>query len=219
MRALLRFVASVMTTSGILLIADAGLTLAWQEPVSALIGWREQSALEDELEATQALAAESQEDGKLTDRELEAAAGRAAELTATGEALGRIELPTLDRDYVMVRGTDEATLRKGPGHYPDTSFPGQGETMAVAGHRTTYLAPFRTIDQLEPGDDIVLSMPYAELTYEVERQRIVPPTETSVTDDVGHEQLVLSACHPLYSAAERLIVFARLTEVGPARRD
>lgn len=218
MRATLRFVAAVMTTSGILLIADAGLTLTWQEPVSAFIGWREQSALEDELEAKEAVAAEGQREAELTGRELEAAAARAAERTAPGEALGRIELPALDREYVMVEGTDEATLRKGPGHYPDTALPGEGETVAVAGHRTTYLAPFRTIDQLEPGDEIVVSMPYAKLTYEVERQRIVPPTETSVTDDVGHEQLVLSACHPLYSAAERLIVFARLADVEPSSR-
>lgn len=202
-----------MVTSGILLLADAGMTVAWQEPVSAVIGWRAQSALEDQLEQTRA---EIAPDGALSPRELEAAAKRQAERTSPGEALGKIELPTLDRDYVMVEGTDEAPLRKGPGHYPDTPLPGQRGTVAVAGHRTTYLAPFRTIDRLKRGDSIVLDMPYGAFTYEVERQRIVPPTETSVTKRVGHDQLVLSACHPLYSAAERIIVFARLTDVEPA---
>ena len=200
-----------------MLLADAGITLAWQEPVSALIGARQQAVLEDQLESEErALLAETADgDGEPSRQELEAAAERAAERTGEGEALGRLELPTLDREYVMVEGTDTATLRKGPAHYPDTALPGQGRTVAVAGHRTTYGAPFRTIDKLRPGDEIVVSMPYARFTYEVERQRIVPPTETSVVDDVGHEQLVLSACHPLYSAAERLIVFARLAEAEP----
>jgi sortase A len=213
-RTVLRFVASVLMTSGILLIADAALTLLWQEPVSAFIGSREQSALASQLEEEAAIAG-SVEQGALTGEQLEAAAARHAERTATGEAFGRMELPSLDRDYVMVEGTTTETLRKGPGHYPDTALPGEGRTVAVAGHRTTYGAPFRTIDKLEPGDEIVLEMPYARFVYEVERQRIVAPTETSVTRDVGSEQLVLSACHPLYSAAQRLIVFSRLDRVEP----
>ena len=82
--------------------------------------------------------------------------------------------------------------------------------MAIAGHRTTYGAPFRRIDQLERGDRIELRMPYGRFVYRVERTRIVPPTETSVTARVAYDRLVLSACHPLYSAAKRIIVFARL---------
>ena len=82
--------------------------------------------------------------------------------------------------------------------------------MAIAGHRTTYGAPFRNVDKLDPGDRIELRMPYGRFTYRVERTKIVPPTELSVTDRVAHDRLVLSACHPLYSAAQRIIVFARL---------
>ncbi len=116
----------------------------------------------------------------------------------------------------MVEGTDTATLRKGPGHYPETRLPGQGGTVGVAGHRTTYLAPFRTIDELRRGERIILEMPYATFTYRVQKQEIVEPTQTSVIDDVGYERLVLSACHPLYSAEQRIIVFARLARVEPA---
>lgn len=213
MRAALRFIAAVMTTSGVLLLADAGLTLAWQEPVSAVIGLRGQSALEDQLNDQRAAIPDG---GELSGKELKAAARRQEQRLETGRAFGRIDLPTLGRDYVMVEGTDEASLRKGPGHYPDTALPGEGKTVAIAGHRTTYLAPFRTIDKLRPGDEIVVSMPYAKLTYEVEKQEIVPPTQTSVTRDVGSERLVLSACHPLYSAAERIIVFAKLARTEPA---
>lgn len=200
----------MLTTSGVLLLADAGLTLAWQEPVSAVIGWRSQSALEDKLAALPAPG------GGLGKRALEAAAKRALDRSSPGDPLGRIELPTLDRKYVFVEGTDEASLRKGPAHYPDTPLPGQPGTVALAGHRTTYLAPFRTIDRLERDEPITLKMPYATFTYEVERQEIVAPTQTSVTKRVGHDRLVLSACHPLYSAAQRIIIFARLTDVQPA---
>ena len=138
----------------------------------------------------------------------------------TGQALGRIRLPTLHRSYVLVQGTDPASLRKGPGHYPGTSLPGEPGTVAVAGHRTTYLAPFRYLDELKPGDRILVTMPYGKFTYTVQYQRIVKPTEVSVIDDVGYDRLVLSACNPLYSAAQRIIIFARLKAVqprGPAR--
>ena len=82
--------------------------------------------------------------------------------------------------------------------------------MAVAGHRTTYLAPFRTIDQLRPGDPVVLQMPYGSFTYRVENTRVVEPSALWVTRNVGYQRLVLSACQPLYSASHRIVVFARL---------
>jgi sortase A len=95
-----------------------------------------------------------------------------------------------------------------------------GETVAVAGHRTTYLAPFKRINELSPGDRIIFTMPYGQFTYAVQFLRIVLPTALWVTRNVGYDRLVLSACNPLYSAAQRIIVFARLTGVkplGPAR--
>ena len=87
--------------------------------------------------------------------------------------------------------------------------------MAVAGHRTTYGAPFRSVDRLRGGDELVMAMPYGRFTYEVERTRIVAPTALWVTRRVGHDRLVLSACHPLYSAAKRIVVFARLVDARP----
>ena len=85
-----------------------------------------------------------------------------------------------------------------------------GQTVAIAGHRTTYLAPFRHLNELAPGDRIVVTMPYGTFTYVVQYQRIVSPTALWVTRNVGYDRLVLSACNPLYSAAQRIIVFARL---------
>jgi sortase A len=213
----LRFVAAVMTTSGVLLLADAGITLAWQEPISAVIAMRQQSDLEDQLETRpEPPSRRGSEERDPSKRELDELAERHERSTEPGEAWGRIELPTLDREYVVVEGTDEGPLRKGPGHYPDTPLPGQGGTVAIAGHRTTYLAPFRTIDRLEEGEEIVVEMRWARFTYAVEKQEIVAPTDTEVIRAVDHERLVLSACHPLYSAAQRIIVYAELEDVEPA---
>lgn len=203
LRAVLRFVASVMAVSGVLMLADAGVTLAWQEPVSSLLASREQAKLGDELDRRPAQVARDASDFRRL-------AAREARRIRTGDPIGRIAVPSLDRSYVMVHGDDQPTLRKGPGHYPDTPLPGQGGTVAVAGHRTTYLAPFRTIDDLRPGDPVVLSMTYGRFTYRVERTRIVEPTNLGVKRSVGYEQVILTACHPVYSAKYRIVVFARL---------
>ena len=194
-RPLLRFAASVMMTSGALLIGDAATTLLWQEPVSALLAAREQQLLERELERPPQRVV--------------------ARRPLPGDAIGEIKLPSLGRSYFMVEGVDPASLRKGPGHYPGTPMPGQRGTVAVAGHRTTYLAPFRHIDELDPGDRVVASMPYGRFVYRVERTRIVDPTALWVLRRVGYDRLVLTACHPLYSAAQRIVVFARFERRRP----
>jgi sortase A len=213
LRSTIRFVAAVMVTSGVLLLADAGLTLAWQEPISAVIALREQSALADQLGGDGPRLAPG---GELRERQLKRLAREHERETDVGEAWGEIRMPSLGSDYVVVEGTEEEPLRQGPGHYPETEVPGQPGTVAIAGHRTTYLAPFRDINQLERGDEIVIDMSYARFTYRFEKQEIVEPTQTDVIDDVGHDRLVLSACHPLYSAEERIIVFARLEKVEAA---
>ena len=211
---MLRFVASVLIVSGVLMLADAGVTLAWQEPVSAFMAARDQGELEDELESQ---ASSAVRDKQLTAsiRDVKRRIKRLAELdrkrTDDGDAMGKIVFPTLDRDYVFVEGTSLDVLRKGPGHYPKTSFPGEGGTVGIAGHRTTYGAPFRTIDKLKAGQHIFVEMPYGRLEYKVEKKQIVNPDATWIVDRVkGAERLVLSACHPLYSASQRIVIFARL---------
>lgn len=220
LHAILRFIASVACVSGVLLLVDAGLTLTWQEPISALTAARGQAVANDQLERE--IAAERKRAASTAPRSdpgvLRDAAGRYRRRLQTGRALGRISLPTLRRQYVMVQGTNTEPLRKGPGHYPDTPLPGQGGTVGIAGHRTTYLAPFRTIDRLRRGQPIVVTMPYGRFTYRVRRTRIVRPSDVWVKRPVGYEQLILSACHPLYSAAKRIIVFARLVGAEPLSR-
>ncbi|HEV7774606.1 MAG TPA: class E sortase [Conexibacter sp.] len=226
MRRTLRAISTVLIVAGVLMIADAGITLAWQEPVSALLARIEQNKLSGQLDKIEAAPPTRVQRRVLraldTQRRRIAFLAREARRTAqTGDPIGRIAIPKIGGDFVVVQGTDSATLRKGPGHYPSTTFPGLPGTVAIAGHRTTYLAPFRKVDELKHGDRIVLTMPYARFTYAVERTQIVEPTALWVTRDVGYQRLVLSACHPLYSAAQRIIVFARLQRavaLGAARR-
>jgi len=208
LRSLLRFIAAVMAVSGTLLIADAAITLLWQEPISALLAGRQQAALAGELPPPVPAGP-----GRPSAADLRRMATEHERATGRGDAWGRIELPSPARDFVVVEGTDGASLRKGPGHYPDTPAPGEGGTVAIAGHRTTYLAPFRTLDRLEPGDEVAIEMPWGRFTYAVEKTEIVAPTDTEVIDRVDHERLVLTACHPLYSAAERIVVSAALEDV------
>jgi sortase A len=218
-RRVLRGLSTVLIVAGAILLLDAGITMVWQEPVSALYAHIQQNKLDGdltELEQLPLAPAERRALDKIPDthRQLAFRARALERHLSPGEAMGRIVMPAIGVNDVFVQGTDAGDLSKGPGHYSGTPLPGERGTVAIAGHRTTYGAPFRHIDGLHPGDRIELRMPYGRFTYRVERTKIVPPTDLSVIDRVDHDRLVLSACHPLYSAAKRIIVFARLdTEV------
>jgi sortase A len=217
---LIRDIASVLMISGVLLLVDAGVTVLWQEPVTAVIALVERSQIDQQylsLHTAPLSPVERRVLGHVTGdpQRIAYLARREARQVGPGDAIGRIEIPRIGAGYTIVQGTDESSLQKGPGHYPATAFPGLGRTVAIAGHRTTYLAPFRRVDALRPGDRIIVRMPYGRFTYVVQFRRIVLPTALWVTRDVGYERLVLSACNPLYSAAQRIIIFARLAKVVP----
>ncbi len=220
MRALLRGVSTVLIVGGCVLMIDAALTLAWQEPVSALYARITQDRLAGDLRDLERAAPSDLERRVLqrlpTDRRRITFLARSLKRRAkAGSAVGRIRIPSIDASFVLVAGTDAAALRKGPGIFPETPFPGAPGTTAIAGHRTTYLAPFRRIDRLRRGNYIVVRMPYAQISYRVERRRIVLPGALWVIRRVRHDRLVLTACHPLYSAAKRIVVFARLVSIVP----
>lgn len=220
MRRLIRDISSVLIISGLLLVIDAGVTLIWQEPVTALIALIQRSQIDKRYLSYESAPLSRRDRHVLVDlsaigQRISYLARREQHQVATGDAIGRITIGKIGASFDVVQGTDTASLEKGPGHYPATAFPGLGQTVAIAGHRTTYLAPFRRIDALRPGDRITLSMPYAQFTYVVQYRRIVLPTALWVTNNVGYDRLVLSACNPLYSAAQRIIVFARLHDVKP----
>ena len=218
MRRLLRIFSVSLITAGLVILLDAGVTLAWQEPLSAIYGTIRQNQAESQLRT---LEDDFREDPAVVDlppvRNIEKRADELAGIFAkqlqNGKGIGRIEIPSAGIDFVVIQGTDEGDLQKGPGHYPTTALPGQGRTIGIAGHRTTYGAPFNRIDDIDDGDEITIEMPYATFTYEVTSHEIVDPSDVGIVDDTGEERLVLTACHPLYSAAKRYAVFAKLTDV------
>src|SRR5271168_2063383 len=222
-----RALAIALILVGSLALIDAGVTLVWQEPFSALYAKFRQDHLSGTLRAAERAAPTPVERRALASLpdERRRVAFLASELqrhAGDGSAGGRIAIPLIGASYVVVKGTGTSDLESGPGIYSETNFPGVAGTTAIAGHRTTYLAPFRHIDELHRGSRILLNMPYAHFTYTVIGERVVAPTDVNAAiAEVGHSRLVLSACTPLFSAAKRLLVFARLTRtvpVGAARR-
>jgi sortase A len=207
--------------AGIVLLADAGLTLVWQEPISAVYAHYRQQSLSGDLTKLQNQGPSDAELRALDQLEsqrkkLGFLARSLRHKTGNGDAIGRLKIPKIGVSQVVVEGTGTSDLMRGPGRYDDSSLPGLPGTVAIAGHRTTYGAPFRNINKLKRGDRLTVEMPYGKFTYEMIRQRIVSPTDYGVTRSVrGQDRLVLTACHPLYSAAQRIVVFARLIRAEP----
>lgn len=223
MRRVVRIVSVALVTAGIVLLAEVAVTLLWKEPLSAIYAEIRQNQAANQLDEIRSgfFGDPDVATAATSDAEDEQRAKRLAELFAAqaqnGKPIGRILVPSIDADYVLIQGTDEADLKLGPGHYPESAFPGQGRTVAVAGHRTTYGAPFNRIDSIDVGDTISLQMPYGRFTYEVGKTRIVDPDQTGIVRDIGRERLVLTSCHPLYSAAQRYAVLADLKRFELAR--
>jgi sortase A len=220
LRALVRTLSRALIIAGVLCLLDAGVTLVWQEPLTALYAWLQQRGLAGDLNRLDSAAPTARERAALArlDSERLRIAFLARELRRSakrGSAVGRIEIPRIHASYVVVDGTTTGALIKGPGIYEQTTFPGAPGTVGIAGHRTTYLAPFHDLNHVHPGDRITITMPYAQLTYRVEKLRVVLPTALWVTTYRGYDRLVLSACHPLYSASHRIVVFARLQTEAP----
>lgn len=129
-----------------------------------------------------------------------------------GDSLTRIRIPKLNVDTVVVEGTSASALRAGAGHYPSTPLPCDEGNVAIAGHRTTYGKPFANIDQLDPGDTVILETPIGKCSYEVTAKPfIVKPNDLSVVaSSPGESTLTLTSCHPKHSAKFRIIIKAKM---------
>jgi sortase A len=144
-----------------------------------------------------------------------------------GDPIGRLRIPSIGLDHLVQQGVggragldpsgDHALLRNGPVHYASTPLPGAGDPFAVAGHRTTYGAPFNRLGDLRPGDAIYVDTPYARFRYAVVMTTVVLPTDTGVLNDRGYA-LVLTTCTPMYSASHRMIVWAQLKRATPLQK-
>ena len=181
-RRVLRGLSTVLIVAGVILLVDAGDHDAVAGAGLRLYAHIQQNKLDGdltELERVPLAPAERRALDKIPDphRQLAFRARALERRLSPGQAMGRIVMPAIGVNDVFVQGTDAGDLSKGPGHYPATPLPGERGTVAIAGHRTTYGAPFRHIDGLHPGDRIELRMPYGRFTYSVERTKIVPPTD------------------------------------------
>lgn len=216
---LVRIGARLCIVLGVLIVVDATITLFWQEPISALLASRAQHRVDQQFDRMAADAAGvSASSAHAMQRHIQRAAASLNVHTPIGHAVGKIRIPRIGTSFTIVQGHDDTTLRSGPGHYPETPLPGaRGHwTVGIAGHRTTFLAPFRHIDELKRGDRIFVRMPYARFTYVVTNTVIVDPDDPSILKRVGYDRLALTACNPPFSAAQRIIVYARQRTVRPA---
>jgi sortase A len=191
--------------AGLVVLAWTALVWAWRDPLTSVYTLLEQRRL---AERYKALAA----DPRISAAEPAEAAEAARRLRARvrpGDPIGRLRIERLGLDMVVVEGTDDGSLKRGPGRDRRSAFPGEGELVYVAGHRTTYLAPFARIDVLRRGDRVELEMPYGTFVYEVIGSRIVDDRDLSVLRATGPETLRLQACHPRFFATRRYVVSAR----------
>jgi sortase A len=214
-----RFALVAGMVVGVALITDGLLTIFWQEPLTAVQQAHSQSVLRSDLpRLQQILDQEVPASSRLTKTtRVYRQAIRLLHDRPSGSAIGQIDIPKIGLKTVMVQDTDHDALAKGPGHYKGTVLPGIDGTVGIAGHRTTYGAPFRHVDELRDGSEIRLTMPYGKFTYRVTKKQIVSPANaTSLISHAGQRKLVLTACNPLYSAAQRLVISARLVSETPA---
>src|SRR4051812_4927997 len=213
-----RILGALLIGGGVLTLAWALLVWQWQDPFTALYTHLEQRKLERSLdrqfEAYHPLP-DNRADAALERREVRADAARFRRDTHDGQAIGRIVIGRLGLNMVLVNGTDHSTLEKGPGRDLRTYMPGENRLVYVAGHRTTYLAPFSHIDSIRRGDTIRLEMPYASFVYRATRHVVVTADDLSVLRSPKHELLALQACHPRFFATHRYIVYAQLVSVDP----
>ena len=210
---------------GVLALAWGLVTWRWNDPVTSVYTRWKQHQLADTYEARvapefalPAAVARPSTTPAQGARAIHIAARRFRRAIHLGEPIGRIRVPRLGLDMVLVEGTDSAALKKGPGRDARTYMPGEGQLVYIAGHRTTYLAPFARIDRLRTGDRITLAMPYATITYRVTSHVIVPADDIARLRSPGYEVVALQACHPRFSARDRYIVYAKPVAIRPVAR-
>jgi sortase A len=242
MRTFRRRLGTTLMVVGSLLVVYAGMVVFWRDPVTDLYAIYSQRQMGSKLQAEESqyvtLAKQEQvvvaaainapaDPGAAPESDAEKNSEKAIQTVFRlqkrfakqyakhlGTPIGRLKISAMGLSTIFVEGTDRwSSLSKGPGRYGNTSFPGSGSTVGIAGHRTTFSAPFRNIDTLKTGDTISLAMPYGTFTYRVRAHKVVKSNDWSIIKSVGHEQLVLSACHPLYSASHRWVVFADLVSI------
>jgi sortase A len=224
MRQVLRITGAVLVGAGVLGLAWALLVWQWQDPITALYTTYQQHRLAasfnktfDGYRAAVVPVVDHTVDVRAEQRLVAKEARQYRRALKSGRPVGRLVVPRLGLSIIVVTGTDEGSLEKGPGWYTGTRLPGEGQLIYIAGHRTTYLAPFADIDSLRPGDAVKLELPYATFLYRITGHVVVPANDTARLKSKGYEVVALQACHPRFFATHRYIAYARPVEVIPRR--
>ena len=223
MRRLARILGTLMIVAGVGALAWALVVWQWQDPFTAVVNKLEQRELAKDFERRieegrgRALAVDTSAEELRESLPLAAAAWR--KRSQRGDAVARLRIPALGVDEIVVNGTDTGSLKRGPGRYLGSAMPGEGKLVYIAGHRTTYGAPFSHIDRLDRGDRVFLELPYATIEYAITGSKIVAASETSVLKSKGFEQLVLQACHPRFFASHRYLAYAKPVRLTPRGSD
>jgi sortase A len=213
MRRLLRILGTLMIVVGLAGLAWAFVVWRWQDPVTAIYTHLEQRQLSSGYERVveefdrrrpPPTTAAPNPAGRVR-----ADARRFRKSLGRGEPVGRLRVPRLGLSMMVVNGTDHDSLTKGPGRYLGSFMPGEGQLVYIAGHRTTYSAPFSRIESLRRGDPVSVELPYGTFQYRITRSVIVPATALEVLRSHGREVLALQACHPRFFASQRYIAYAR----------
>jgi sortase A len=219
-RRVIRLLGTLVLVLGVALLAWGFATWKWGDPVTGVYTSWEQRGLAstyDRIEERFSVPPRTASESGKPRQAVGAAAERFRRAIQEGQPIGRIVAPRLGLDMVMVDGTESGTLKRGPGRDRRTFMPGEGELVYIAGHRTTYGAPFAHIDRLRRGDRIVLEMPYAKAVYRVTNHVIVPSDDLDRLKTTGTELVALQACHPRFSASKRYIVYGKLASLTPVR--
>jgi sortase A len=208
-----------MLAAGVAVLVWVLVVWRWQDPFTALYTtWKQHQlsqSYERRAEAFHAPSVKTTARSGVTAAQVRATARRYRLDSKRGQAVGRLRVPRLGLNMVIVDGTDEGSLKKGPGLDRRTYMPGEGQLVYIAGHRTTYLAPFAHIERMKAGDPVTLEVPYGTFRYRVFTHRIVNANELAVLHSHGREIVELQACHPRFFASQRYIVYARLMQIEP----
>jgi sortase A len=233
-RRVVRFAGTSLVVVGICAVAWTIVVWRWQDPFTALYTLYQQHKLAGRYhkiaesyhpllvqrsKSTPAHEADSPAVQLAIERRLVALDAKRYQSTLrAGTPVGRIKVPRLGLSSILVTSTDHDSLTKGPGWDTRTYLPGAGQLIYIAGHRTTYLAPFAHIDSLRPGDLVTIEVPYGTFIYRVRSHRphaIVPADDLSQLRSHNHEVVALQACHPRFFATHRYIVYAVPVRVIP----
>jgi sortase A len=218
-RRLVRISGTALAIAGVGVLVWVVVVWRWQDPFTALYTTWKQHQLSQSYERRareyQAPTVKANAPVSVTTGTIRAEARRYRLESKRGQAIGRIRVPRLGLSMVLVDGTDHDSLTKGPGLDRRTYMPGEGQLVYIAGHRTTYLAPFAHIERMAPGDIITLEVPYGTFSYRVYKHRVVSADDLAVLHSHGRETVELQACHPRFFATQRYIVYGRLVRVQP----